>query len=166
MSRKFTTRVPGRPTAIARARRWTRATLDVLYADSGDEGEDVVLVVSELVTNSVNEHAGRVDLTVEGHQASVRIEVTDDISGIPTLKHAGPDMVRGRGLRVIDSLALEWGVQTRTPGKTVWAELPIRAAPARAHPAPHVGTAERRPHAPVASVSPSARRRYQANSDR
>ena|SRR6478609_4800911 len=127
MCHKFTTRVPGRPSAIATARRWTETTLDALYSDSGDEGNDVVLVVSELVTNSVNAHAGRVELSVEGHHASVRIEVTDDVSGIPTLKHAGPATVQGRGLRVIDSVALDWGVQTRKPGKTVWAELPIRA---------------------------------------
>lgn len=95
-----------------------------MYSDPGNDGDDAVLVVSDLVTNSIQGHAEHVDLALDGHTASVRVEVSDDAPGIPTLTFGGLENVRG--LRIIDKLATNWGVQLMRPGKMVWAELPMR----------------------------------------
>jgi hypothetical protein len=41
---------------------------------------------------------------------------------------AGPDAIQwplGAGLTLVDGLVLDWGVEPRASGKTVWAEVPV-----------------------------------------
>lgn len=126
MCHKVVTRMSGRLTSVAAARRWTTVQLRAMYSDLGEDGDDAVLVVSDLVTNSIQADAHHVDLAIYGHRESIRVEVSDDAPGIPTLTFGALDNMHGRGLRIIDKLATNWGVQLGRPGKTVWAELPMR----------------------------------------
>ncbi len=90
-----------------------------------DEAE---IVVSELVANAVR-HANaladgtmRVKWKVRG--TVVEIDVTD--GGGPTSPRPAPRAVwspAGRGLRIVRSLAHEWGVVEDRGGVTVWASL-------------------------------------------
>ena len=98
----------------------------------GTETHDVVvLAVGELAANAVLH--GRVpgrdsalSLTCDAGRGVVRIEVTDTHPVLPVRKVPGPDVDGGRGLMLVDALALTWGTQGRPgPAKTVWAECAL-----------------------------------------
>lgn len=91
-------------------------------------GHDIHLCVSELLTNVID-HLGegtpvtiRVTGTGTGH---TRVEVTDpDPRALPVLVRAATATDEcGRGLALLDALALRWGVEQRANSKTVWCEL-------------------------------------------
>ncbi|MFF0089779.1 SpoIIE family protein phosphatase [Streptomyces canus] len=83
------------------------------------------LMVSELVTNAVrHSHSRPVELRlVRGD--SLLCEVDDDDHDLPNLSSAGPTDEQGRGLRVVSTLAREWGASRTKAGKTVWFELTL-----------------------------------------
>ncbi|MET9483221.1 ATP-binding protein [Streptomyces sp. NPDC006638] len=88
--------------------------------------EDVLLVVSELVTNACLHADGPEELRVSTHAKVLRLEVMDHGEGQPeprTPHRAGRP--GGHGMFIVQRLSLDWGV-VRNPGetgKTVWAEL-------------------------------------------
>ncbi|MEU3224614.1 ATP-binding protein [Streptomyces sp. NPDC006976] len=105
---------------------------------------EVALLVSELATNallhgSLRGRLFRVRLTLTAD--ALRIEVTDPRGErLPGIRSADSDECYGRGLLIVDAIADRWGVEPRTIGKTVFAELALR------HPdmlmvrsAPHAG---------------------------
>ncbi|MEW2570729.1 ATP-binding protein [Streptomyces sp. NPDC047070] len=94
----------------------------------------VALVVGELAANAVRH--GRVPgrgfslrLTLDAAAGLVRIEVADAVSvkrppTTPPTPH--PESESGRGLLLVDVLAVRWGSAPRHPvGKTVWAEVSV-----------------------------------------
>ncbi|MET7847389.1 ATP-binding protein [Streptomyces avermitilis] len=95
-------------------------------ADQRAAAEDVLLVVSELVTNACLHAEGPDDLRISCDNKVLRIEVSDKGAGQPaprTPHRAGRP--GGHGMFIVQRLCLDWGV-VRTPGaagKTVWAEL-------------------------------------------
>ncbi|WP_404861415.1 ATP-binding protein [Gephyromycinifex aptenodytis] len=122
-----TVRLPHVLYAVRDARR-------VIVADLTQRGiapiviEEAEAVVSELVANSVR-HARpladgcvRVRWKVKG--GAVEVEVRDG-GGTNTPRPVRPSVwsVRGRGLRIVRSMAHEWGVQDERNGRTVWAAL-------------------------------------------
>ncbi len=89
-----------------------------------DVRPDVMLLVSELVTNSVKYGPGRpirVDVETDGSRR-VRGEVVDEGDGAGLVAAAAPDDDEpgGRGLRIVDQVA-RWGV--REGSTHVWFEL-------------------------------------------
>ncbi|MFC9831741.1 ATP-binding protein [Streptomyces albogriseolus] len=100
--------------------------LPAATADRRAAAEDVLLVVSELVTNACLHAEGPDLLTITCDRKVIRLEVTDRGTGQPsprTPHRAGRP--GGHGMFIVQRLCLDWGVQ-RTPdvaGKTVWAEL-------------------------------------------
>ncbi|MFC8532756.1 ATP-binding protein [Streptomyces sp. NPDC057249] len=99
---------------------------------------EAALLVSELATNalihgSLRGRLFRVHLTVTGTATgtALRIEVSDPRGErLPGLREADPDECYGRGLVLVDAVADRWGVEPRTVGKTVFAELALRTAEA------------------------------------
>lgn len=90
--------------------------------------ETAELVVSELVTNAVVHAATPVDVEAIVRRHGVRVEVADG-SPHPPVPRAYEGLAgTGRGLRLLEELADEWGVQPHPRGKTVWFEL--RTGPA------------------------------------
>ncbi|MEE4491536.1 ATP-binding protein [Streptomyces sp. BE230] len=58
---------------------------------------------------------------------TLRIEVSDPRGErLPGLREAGADDCYGRGLLIVARLADRWGIEPRTVGKTVFAELTVR----------------------------------------
>ncbi|WP_175407976.1 ATP-binding protein [Streptomyces sp. TRM64462] len=104
--------------------------LPAATAEHRAAAEDVLLVVSELVTNACLHADGPEELRVTLGPKVLRLEVTDRGTGQPaprTPHRAGRP--GGHGMFIVQRLCLDWGV-TRAAGavgKTVWAEL---AAPA------------------------------------
>jgi anti-sigma regulatory factor (Ser/Thr protein kinase) len=120
------------------------------------------LMVSELATNCVRHAGGAFDVAVSRNADRIRIAVTDRAKGEPVLRSPGPSDPTGRGLRIVEALSSEWGVEHARSGKTVWFTLEAPAgAPsedAGAHAAPPrslQGAQEHGPRKPRGSrVSP------------
>lgn len=89
-----------------------------------DRADDIRLCVSELATNALvhgtpRGREFRVYVTVEDN--SVRVEVHDASPKRPHLCAPDDTADRGRGLRLVDALADDWGTSGRTGvGKAVW----------------------------------------------
>lgn len=101
------------------APRVSRSHLAPLRPSLGPRYDDVVLVVSELVTNSVrHSQSAGIDVTIRSVDGRIRVEVTDDGPGFT------PDSPRGEGLglRLVEKLSDRWGL-TSADQFTVWAEL-------------------------------------------
>lgn len=124
--RSAVTAFAAEPTSATAARRFVRQTLNAAEIAPAirDRAE---LIVSELVTNAVL-HAGTGPIvSVRIDSENVRIEVEDTSPTAPVLREYGLDASTGRGLRVVSNAAAEWGVETTSGGKAVWATLPVDA---------------------------------------
>lgn len=108
---------------MSEARRFARRTLEDLGAE--DAIWPVTQIVSELATNVVL-HAGTdFTLTLSVSGDTVRLEVRDNSSASPKLRHYGSDATTGRGVRLISSLSRRWGVELGGQDKVVWCEVPL-----------------------------------------
>jgi anti-sigma regulatory factor (Ser/Thr protein kinase) len=94
--------------------------------------EDAILVTSELVTNALIHGGGAPSLSVTLTSDAVKIAVTDEsvVATRDAMRVAAPGPpsasggAGGFGLRIVERLALTWGVVPLRAGKTVWAVLP------------------------------------------
>jgi anti-sigma regulatory factor (Ser/Thr protein kinase) len=105
-----------------------RAVLEGDGAFDASLREDLLLLVTELVTNAVR-HAGvgpEQSLRVELRQrpGCVRVDVVDPGT---SFTRAGPRVKRsgsgGWGLFLVERMAERWGVRRRADGTCVWFEL-------------------------------------------
>ncbi len=81
--------------------------------------EDVLLVVSELVSNSVrHSESTEIDLIVKTQDGQIRVEVSDDGPGFTHETPRG----EGMGLTIVEKLAERWGLVSGDRF-TVWVEL-------------------------------------------
>jgi anti-sigma regulatory factor (Ser/Thr protein kinase) len=91
---------------------------------------DALLLVSELVTNSIV-HAGHsggdaIRVRAASHGATTRVEVCDRARGgsRPAVREDPPPLdPGGRGLLLVDALSDRWGMDTCERGTCVWFEL-------------------------------------------
>lgn len=82
---------------------------------------DVVLVVSELVTNAVEAGATSIELRLDVTNQNITMSVDDDTGGWPTLTSPKPYATRGRGLAIVAKTAENWEVERTEHGKKVTA---------------------------------------------
>lgn len=108
---------------VAIVRRW-----DVLVQE--ETVESLELLAGEVIANAVV-HTGRAcQVTVFWDGTRVRLETEDERTGpLPEGHSADAEDESGRGLRLIDSLALAWGSHTTAGGKAVWFEVGNRLLP-------------------------------------
>lgn len=135
-------RLVHRPEAAGRARQACRLALDG-WRVAGEPAASVLVVLSELVANAVEhgqpplsvqlrlrqEHAGR----------CVWIGITDGGPAAPgagTRKADCPDDEHGRGLVIVDALAVAYGTYPHASGTTHWACVNVQAAAGQAGPDP------------------------------
>jgi anti-sigma regulatory factor (Ser/Thr protein kinase) len=111
------------------ARAWLRTWLDGRVSEQ--TASDAMLVVSELVTNSVV-HSGvaagdPVQLRANLDADVLRLEVGDLGVGTDIVRTPPPDleMRGGFGLAIVESLAARWGV-VHASGTRVWCEMRLR----------------------------------------
>jgi len=91
--------------------------------------DDVVLLVSELVTNAVRHARTETELRLTRDRAVLTIAVADHVSTLPDAGAAEPFASTGRGLLLVTSLADAFGSYRRPGGgKVVWCALRLAAA--------------------------------------
>lgn len=122
-----TVRVPWDAASVRRVRRTVVADLRARQL-AGSVVDEAEIVVSELVANSIRHARALADGSVRVHWkvkgSVVEVEVTD--GGGPTFPRPAPQSTwaqAGRGLRIVRSLAHEWGVQEDRGSRTVWVAL-------------------------------------------
>lgn len=115
---------------VTRCRDFTRSALaDWRWVPGSEAEEDVLLLVSELVTNACLHAGGPRELVLRyAPGGRLRVEVTDD-SPEPPKPRPVQDRSRpgGHGLVLLNVLARSWGsapLPGPRPGKTVWLEVP------------------------------------------
>ncbi|MGF1426522.1 ATP-binding protein [Kitasatospora sp. LaBMicrA B282] len=89
-------------------------------------------VISELVTNAVRHTTGAM-ITIGVHAnldlRRLLIEVYDDSQAMPRRQVAGPDAEAGRGMFLVERLALAHGAEHTPRGKKVWAVVALPQQP-------------------------------------
>ena len=109
------------PMAARAARRFVTATLEDWSLE--ELADDVISVVTELVTNAT-QHAGTTSqLRLRSHPGRLIIEVADADGRIPRPAVTQAMDERHRGLMIVAQLSQRWGVRPTDRGKVVWAEL-------------------------------------------
>lgn len=137
LSLQFPSSPRGAQLARRHAARWMEARG---YPPASDASCAVALIVGELAANAVQH--GRVPgrdfglrLALDRAAGLLRIEVADAAAAkrLPTAAPTScPEGESGRGLLLVDALAVRWGSAPRRPmGKTVWAELCLEASTTR-----------------------------------
>ncbi|MCY7365566.1 MAG: ATP-binding protein [Frankiaceae bacterium] len=107
--------------SAAQARAAVAACSDRLGLD--ELSDDVVLVVSEMVTNAVRHAVPPVRLEIEAGEDAVVVAVCDGSPQSPVAREADLDAEGGRGMLLVDLLSDDHGVRAQPPGKAVWAML-------------------------------------------
>jgi anti-sigma regulatory factor (Ser/Thr protein kinase) len=116
--------LPDGPEGASFARRAMKRSAELWLLDR-DLTETALLLVSELATNAIRHGAPPVRLSLRLEKDRLRVEVTDSSPALPQLAHPEPDQTGGRGLQIVQQLAVKWGASAspRRIGKTVWFEL-------------------------------------------
>lgn len=120
---------PAHGTAVAVARHAARAA-SLAWGNRmpGVAVDAVLLILSELLGNAVKAATGgTVTMLLSWTHRRVRIEVSDDSAQQPIVRRAAPTDEGGRGLWIVDMLAVRWGASTTCSGKCVWAEVALPA---------------------------------------
>lgn len=100
-----------------------------VLASWGLGSDDLPLLVSELATNAVLHARSDFEVCVVREERSVRVEVFDQNTRLPSFAVAPPDAYSGRGLLLLRELATAWGVESHSDvGKTIWFEVPLPEA--------------------------------------
>jgi len=82
--------------------------------------DDAVLLVSELVTNSVLHGGPPVVVAVDCDEATLQVRVRDGSPALPAPRDAASRDENGRGLALVAEMSADWGVDTEEDGKHVW----------------------------------------------
>ncbi|WP_432571715.1 ATP-binding protein [Kineococcus sp. SYSU DK005] len=126
-----------RLSSVPAARHWVAAAYARLTArgccSPGVRTGLLELLTTEVVANAVLHGAGEVAVELSCEADALRVAVSDTGAGVPVVRRAGPSVVGGQGMALVDTLAARWGVRAGTgaepdrgTGKTVWFELPAR----------------------------------------
>src|SRR3954447_1938369 len=86
--------------------------------------DDAALLTSEVVTNAVR-HAppGAITVRAERDGDQFVVQVLDGSPQEPRVLPPDPWAERGRGMTLVDAIAVDWGVVPHPSGKVVWFRL-------------------------------------------
>ena len=104
------------------ARQMVRRTLEG-WTDE-ERIDDIVLCVSELVTNAVVHAESGPRVLVHVRPKVIHVEISDDCEAHPVVRGASPEDTSGRGMSILSAFSDRWGSLRRSGGgKTVWFEV-------------------------------------------
>ncbi len=106
------------PLAVADMRGSTAAFLGRAGL-TGPIADNVVLVVSEFITNAIEHGLGVIELRLRAVGGTLTVSVTDENPAPAVLQQAGPDDISGRGMALVAALADKWG----SSGEETWCEF-------------------------------------------
>ncbi|MFC9279400.1 ATP-binding protein [Streptomyces collinus] len=121
----------GEPGCIAEARGFAAQFLEQLRTewcadiDSRTDGE-LLLVVSELVTNADQHSTGPYILELEGTDIAVEVAVYDSNAALPRRFPRNPERVGRHGLEIVHAVASRVTVQRVPVGKRVCARVDLK----------------------------------------
>jgi hypothetical protein len=91
--------------------------------------DDAALIATELATNAILHARSEFTVVVSRRPGgTIRIAVRDTSLARPRPRRAGPFETSGRGLRLVEALAADWGADLLPDGKVIWADLGAGAA--------------------------------------
>ncbi|MET9256460.1 ATP-binding protein [Streptomyces sp. NPDC048182] len=108
---------------VKAARDWARRHMESLgWAESApDTVDDVLLTVSELVTNAHVHARSSAQMVMTWDNQCLHLAVHDRSTDLPAPRPPSPDRLGGRGMMLIDALADSWEARPCPHGKTVTA---------------------------------------------
>jgi anti-anti-sigma factor len=100
--------------------------------DGLQDPELTVHLTGELVANAILHARTNVTVVVRFEPPVLRVEVHDESADVPRMATPDPRSLSGRGLRLVESLADQWGVQMKDEGgKVVWFDITPEPKPSR-----------------------------------
>ncbi|MDH6113300.1 anti-sigma regulatory factor (Ser/Thr protein kinase) [Kitasatospora sp. MAP12-15] len=90
---------------------------------SADAVDDLELCASEVIGNAIKHSGQRCRVAVSWTGERVRVEVTDNSLKVPELTAPSDTMTTGRGLQLVQELAVAWGWRPISAGKVTWFEI-------------------------------------------
>jgi len=113
--------------ALPASRATPKAARDAVAAHFRGERRcgELLLCLSEVVTNAVRHADTAVRLTVARHRNVVRVEVADSSPVLPVRRSPTPSASSGRGLLILDQLTAGWGTRRTESGKVVWFDFDL-----------------------------------------
>jgi anti-sigma regulatory factor (Ser/Thr protein kinase) len=114
--------LPAEPASARAARAFVLAACQEAGTDPAT-CDSAVLLTSETVTNAIVHGRSEARLHVAAAASSIHIEVGDDNSRHPHRVAPDAGALDGRGLQILNALALRWGVRDQPYGKLVWFDL-------------------------------------------
>ncbi|MEV8309971.1 ATP-binding protein [Streptomyces flavidovirens] len=108
---------------VRTGREWTRRQLSSLpwAAEAPDTVDEIVLAVSELLTNAhVHAHSDA-QLVLTWDNTCLHVSVHDGAAAMPAPREGDAGAVSGRGVSIVRSLADSWHTHAQQHGKTVTA---------------------------------------------
>lgn len=124
--------LPPAPSSVSAARRFVADALVELGAEGACD--DAATLVSELATNAVLHARTPFTIAVSRIDGEVRISVRDHSLAQPRVRDYGTGATTGRGMRLIEAMATDWGVEPEDDGKSVWFAIPQQGAPVEVSP--------------------------------
>lgn len=118
------------PGVVGQCRDLTRQVLEQWLGPRGARErttvDDVLLLVSEVVTNACTHGDGPYELRIDHTDDKVWVQVSDNSPERPQPhgRHR-PTRSSGHGLYLLKRLSSAWGWVPRGRGKTVWFEVPV-----------------------------------------
>ncbi|MBB4704126.1 ATP-binding protein [Sphaerisporangium siamense] len=120
----------GEPRSAGMAREFARDKL----GDGHPVVDSVVLLVSEVVTNSVvhsnSRNGGKVTVALADCHDFVHVDVVDAGGEEAPRVREDESGEGGRGLHIVQALASSWGVRQDLAGRTVWFQVAYEYRPA------------------------------------
>lgn len=115
----------GGPGVVGQCRDLTRQVLDEWYRPSGPTAgmitADVLLLVSEIVTNACRHGGAPTELRLDSAPGRLWVQVSDTSPEQPRPRHRHQAAREsGHGLYLLQRLSAAWGWMPRDTGKVVW----------------------------------------------
>jgi hypothetical protein len=123
--------IPAEEGAVQHTRAFVTTTLRD-WSIPVDLADDIVLLVSELVTNAVVHGKPPIELCLRRTTDQVVLEVYDGTTVLPRKLRPTPEDEHGRAMQLVTLLAHRWGTRPTQHGKAVWCVFSLARSEFRA----------------------------------